>query len=104
VGAGGLGWPPGADLPGLPDGPTGLGIEPGSVRGVRRDAPVRDARRGGVPGVWALTTRERGRLAQLEERRPYKAKVGGSSPSAPTRKRRLRTIPDPKTDSRPRLN
>ncbi len=29
-------------------------------------------------------TRSRGRLAQLEERRPYKAKVGGSSPSAPT--------------------
>ena len=27
---------------------------------------------------------EKGCLAQLEERRPYKAKVGGSSPSAPT--------------------
>src|SRR5205814_5700814 len=25
-----------------------------------------------------------GRLAQLEERRPYKAEVGGSKPSAPT--------------------
>ena len=31
-----------------------------------------------------------GRLAQLGERRPYKAEVGGSSPSAPTRKTQLR--------------
>jgi hypothetical protein len=31
--------------------------------------------------------RTRGRLAQLEERRPYKAKAGGSSPSAPTDRR-----------------
>jgi hypothetical protein len=31
-----------------------------------------------------------GRLAQLVERRPYKAVVGGSSPSAPTRDETLR--------------
>ena len=37
-----------------------------------------------MPGLRSLATRERGRLAQPEERRPYKAKVGGSSPSAPT--------------------
>ena len=90
MGAGGLGRPPGTDLSGLPGRPAGLGFEPGHVRGVRRDTPVGDARRGGVPGVRSLTTRERGRLAQLEERRPYKAKVGGSRPSAPTVKPQVR--------------
>jgi hypothetical protein len=53
-----------------------------SVRGLRRHAAVDPARRRGLSGV--RTHRESGRLAQLEERRPYKAKVGGSSPSAPT--------------------
>ena len=44
VGAGGLGRPPGADLSGLPGRPAGLGFELGHVRGVRRDAPLGDAR------------------------------------------------------------
>jgi aryl-alcohol dehydrogenase-like predicted oxidoreductase len=52
------------------------------MRGLRKYPAVRHPRRGDVPGVRAH--RACGRLAQLEERRPYKAKVGGSSPSAPT--------------------
>ena len=42
------------------------------------------AGRGARPGVWV------GCLAQLVERRPYKANVGGSSPSAPTKINKLR--------------
>ncbi len=86
VGAGGGGRSAGADLSGVPGG-TGLGRRPGPVRLVRRHAVVDSARGGRVPSVWSH--RESGRLAQLEERRPYKAKVGGSSPSAPTNKATL---------------
>ena len=54
------------------------------MRIVWQHAAVDPARRRGVSSVRSL--RASGRLAQLEERRPYKAKVGGSSPSAPTTK------------------
>ena len=60
----------------------GWARRPGPVRLVRRHAAVDPARRCGVSSV--RSHRASGRLAQLEERRPYKAKVGGSSPSAPT--------------------
>jgi hypothetical protein len=85
VGAGGLGRPAGADLPGVPSGARGLGRGLGPVPRLWRNAPVGTARGSGVPRVRSHGARvERGRLAQLAERRPYKAKVGGSNPSAPT--------------------
>ena len=74
----------GPDLSGLPARPPRLAGEPGPVPGLRLDPFVRHPGRGGVPSVWACRWWWSGRLAQLEERRPYKAKVGGSSPSAPT--------------------
>ena len=73
------------DLPGLPARSPGLGRRPGPVRIVREHAPLAPTRRRGVPGMRPHGTRTSGRLAQLEERRPYKAKVAGSSPAAPTR-------------------
>ena len=87
VGAGGAGRPAGADLPCVPasTGRTGLrawtGARRAEGRACRRCSARSCAERAVIP------TRERGRLAQLEERRPYKAKVGGSRPSAPTIKR-----------------
>gem|GEM_PF-6851303 len=33
-----------------------------------------------------------GRIAQLVEQRPFKPMVGGSNPSAPTRKNRYRAV------------
>ena len=84
VGTGGDGWSAGSGVPRLPAGSNGLGQWSGPVLELSRDAALGPTRRGGLPGVWSHGTRTRGRLAQLEERRPYKAKVGGSSPSAPT--------------------
>ena len=86
VGASGRGRTADPDLPGLPTRSPGLGRRLGPVRIVRKHAPVAAARRRGVPGVRPHGTRTSGRLAQLEERRPYKAKVAGSSPAAPTTK------------------
>ena len=89
VGAGGGRRRAGPDLPGLPTRPPRLAREPGSVRGLRLHPLVRHAGRCGVPSVRTCRWWWCGRLAQLEERRPYKAKVGGSSPSAPTRENSL---------------
>jgi hypothetical protein len=86
VGAGGGRGRAGLDLPGLPTRPPRLAGEPGSVRGLRLHPLVRHPGRCGVPSVRACRWWWCGRLAQPEERRPYKAKVGGSSPSAPTSK------------------
>ena len=89
VGPGGRGWAAGADLPGLPGRAARLVRGPRPMPGVRGNASVRTARSGGVPSVRSHRARVmRGRLAQLAERRPYKAKVGGSTPSAPTTERR----------------
>jgi hypothetical protein len=81
VGASGGRRAAGAHLPAVPGG-IRLGRWARPVRVVRRHAAVDPTRRRGLSRV--RTHRESGRLAQLEERRPYKAKVGGSSPSAPT--------------------
>ena len=86
VGAGGGRGRAGPDLSGLPTRPPRLAGEPGSVRGLRLHPLVRHPGRCGVPSVRACRWWWCGRLAQLEERRPYKAKDGGSSPSAPTGK------------------
>ena len=87
VGAGGGKGRADSDLSGLPTRPPRLAGEPRSVRGLRLHPLVRHPGGRGVPGVRACRWWESGRLAQLEERRPYKAKDGGSSPSAPTGKR-----------------
>src|SRR3954462_10991931 len=81
VGASGGRRAAGIDLP-VVSGGTGFGRRARPVRLVRRHATVDPTRSCGLSGV--RTHRGSGRLAQLEERRPYKAKVGGSSPSAPT--------------------
>src|SRR6476469_3660499 len=83
VGASGGRRAAGVDLP-VVSGGAGMGRRPGPVRFVRRHAAVDPARGRGLSGVRSRH-RESGRLAQLEERRPYKAKVGGSRPSAPTK-------------------
>ncbi len=82
MGAGGRGRAAGADLPDVRAGAPGLGRRARSLLRMRRNTPVGDPGRGGVPGMRSHGTL--GRLAQLAERRPYKAKVGGSRPSAPT--------------------
>jgi hypothetical protein len=83
VGASGRGRAAGADLSRV-SARARMDRRTRPMRSVRRDAPVDPARRRGVPRVRSHGSRESGRLAPLEERRPYKAKVGGSSPSAPT--------------------
>ena len=88
MGAGGRGRAAGADLPDVRAGAPGLGRRARSLLRMRRNTRVGNPGRGGVPGMRSHGTL--GRLAQLAERRPYKAKVGGSRPSAPTEKRPVR--------------
>ena len=84
VGPGGGRRGTGADLSGLPARSGRRAGGPGPVRGLRVDPFVGHPGKRGVPSLRACRWWWCGRLAQLEERRPYKAKVGGSSPSAPT--------------------
>ena len=91
VGAGDGGRPPGPGVSDLSGGTPGLGRAARPVRGLRRIRACRRcwvrscAGRAGTSGATRSSPRGCRALSSAVERCPYKAEVGGSNPSAPTR-------------------